>query len=169
MFRLYCLQKLAYLTWVTVTLKVALGWSASCTTVISVSSSHSETPCRPTYEDEFAFPCGSLQEAIDFAGAHQDGNCTEILLQPDKRYSVMSPIAANSSLVIRSSDPVSLACVSFNASRTPLPSYDYEPFYVLNLEYADYVRIERIEFSNSHGIVSILHVKTVEIIDCAFR
>ena len=169
MARLFGLQDWMHLSWLAVALKVAIGWSTHCATVISVSSNCSEAECWPSYigDESNRFACGSLQKALELAGRQTDGNCTEILLHPGERYSMTSSVAINSSLVMRSSDPDSPARVSVDVTRTSSP--DYEPFYVLSLVHADFVKLKRIEFSHSPGIVHILRVKTVEIIDCAFR
>ena len=169
MARMFGLQDWMYLTWLTVALMVAKGWSSPCATVVFVSSNRSEAQRWPLYTgDELGdFSCDSLQKALELAGGQTGQNCTEILLHPGERYSITSSVTINSSLVMRSSDPDSPAGVYVDATSTPSPNY--APFYVLSLEYADFVKIERIEFSDSPGIVHIQRVKTVEIIDCAFR
>ena len=148
----------------------AVNIVTTCTTVINVSGTYSDDGCVLVNGTETVFLCSSLQAALDL-GSHQlqkDDNCTEIILSSGEQFSILYPIAVNSSLVLRSSDPPLRAQVTVSAERTSQPP-DYPPFYVLTVSNAKLAVISGVEFFRSSGIISIVSVDNAFVSDCVFR
>ena len=109
----------------------------------------------------------SLQDALDFAAAQSNSNCTEILLLPGEQYYVDSPVVIDSSFTLRSIG--GRAKVIMKADRPPVDDYPYDPFFSLTVWNADSVEFDGVDFWGSSGIINFQNVTNVTVSNCTFR